>query len=150
MIVMAKDEKEAKKEAKKETKTSKTPRSPRKAKPERREGRKDDQRWGVANIFSTSNNTMIHITDITGAETISIYSGGMMTDRDREQGKPFLDFQSCTDSDPHPLLCQEPATAPPAQGTVIADVGPVKDPDFAILKGDDAMLLRLHARSGLA
>jgi len=52
------------------------------------------ERWGVANIFSTSNNTMIHITDITGAETIARYSGGMMTDKDREQGRPFPAMQA--------------------------------------------------------
>lgn len=55
---------------------------------------KIEERWGVANIFSTSNNTVIHITDITGAETMSLYSGGMMTDRDREQGKPFPAMQA--------------------------------------------------------
>ena len=52
------------------------------------------ERWGVANIFSTSNNTMIHITDLTGAETIARYSGGMMTDKDREQGNPFPAMQA--------------------------------------------------------
>ncbi len=45
--------------------------------------------WGVAHIFSTANNTIVHITDISCAETIARYSGGMMTDRDREQGNPF-------------------------------------------------------------
>jgi len=45
--------------------------------------------WGIAHIYSTANNTFIHITDITGSETISRFSGGMMTDRDREQGMPF-------------------------------------------------------------
>jgi small subunit ribosomal protein S11 len=62
--------------------------------PQRPQPRKRDERWGIANIFSTSNNTVIHITDITGAETISLYSGGMMTDRDREQGKPFPAMQA--------------------------------------------------------
>jgi len=52
------------------------------------------ERWGIANIFSTSNNTMIHITDTTGAETIARYSGGMMTDKDREQGRPFPAMQA--------------------------------------------------------
>lgn len=51
-------------------------------------------RWGVAHIFSTSNATIIHITDITGAETIARYSGGMMTDKDREQGMPFPAMQA--------------------------------------------------------
>lgn len=51
-------------------------------------------KWGIAHIFSTSNNTLIHITDITGSETIARFSGGMMTDRDREQGGPFPAMQA--------------------------------------------------------
>jgi len=50
--------------------------------------------WGIAHIFSTINNTIIHITDITGSETIAKYSGGMMTDRDREEGGPFPAMQA--------------------------------------------------------
>jgi small subunit ribosomal protein S11 len=45
--------------------------------------------WGIAHIFSTVNSTIVHITDITGAETIARYSSGMMTDKDREGGDPF-------------------------------------------------------------
>ena len=47
------------------------------------------EKWGVACIYSTTNNTIVHITDITGAETLARYSGGMMTDKDREEGMPF-------------------------------------------------------------
>jgi small subunit ribosomal protein S11 len=50
--------------------------------------------WGIAHIFSTVNNTIVHITDITGAETIARYSGGMMTDKDREEGNPFPAMQA--------------------------------------------------------
>jgi len=50
---------------------------------------KKEEKWGIAYIFSTANNTIIHITDITGSETISKASGGMMTDKDREHGSPF-------------------------------------------------------------
>lgn len=50
---------------------------------------KKEEKWGIAHIYSTTNNTIIHITDITGAETISKSSGGMMTDKDREEGMPF-------------------------------------------------------------
>jgi small subunit ribosomal protein S11 len=50
--------------------------------------------WGIAHIFSTVNNTIVHITDITGSETIAKYSSGMMTDRDREQGRPFPAMQA--------------------------------------------------------
>lgn len=48
-----------------------------------------EEKWGVAHIYSTMNATIIHITDITGSETFSRYSGGMMTDKDREGGGPF-------------------------------------------------------------
>ena len=50
---------------------------------------KQQLRWGMAYIFSSENNTIIHITDITGAETISRYSGGMMTDKDKDAGTPY-------------------------------------------------------------
>ncbi|MDI6883659.1 MAG: 30S ribosomal protein S11, partial [Hadesarchaea archaeon] len=29
-----------------------------------------DGRWGIAHIYSSFNNTIIHITDLTGAETV--------------------------------------------------------------------------------
>lgn len=45
-------------------------------------------RWGVANIFASYNNTMIHITDITGSETIAIGSGGQMVKSDRMESSP--------------------------------------------------------------
>jgi small subunit ribosomal protein S11 len=47
------------------------------------------EKWGIAHIFSSANATIVHITDITGSETIARYSGGMMTDKDREGGMPF-------------------------------------------------------------
>jgi len=33
-------------------------------------------RWGIAHIYSSFNNTMVHITDLTGAETLSRSAGG--------------------------------------------------------------------------
>lgn len=50
---------------------------------------RENLRWGVAYIFSSANNTIIHITDITGSETVSRISAGMMTDKDREGGSPY-------------------------------------------------------------
>ena len=47
------------------------------------------ERWGIAHIFSSVNNTIIHITDVTGAETITIVSGGQVSDKDMNKGKPF-------------------------------------------------------------
>ncbi|MBI4214485.1 30S ribosomal protein S11 [archaeon] len=47
------------------------------------------ERWGVAHIFSTKNNTIITITDITGAETLAKCSGGIVVDSDRKEGSPY-------------------------------------------------------------
>ncbi|MDI6721032.1 MAG: 30S ribosomal protein S11 [Candidatus Aenigmarchaeota archaeon] len=52
------------------------------------------EKWGIAHIYSSVNNTIIHITDITGAETIAIASGGQMTDRDMDKGKPFTSMRA--------------------------------------------------------
>ena len=50
--------------------------------------KQDKQRWGIANIYSSYNNTIIHITDITGAETISKASGGMVVKAHRLESSP--------------------------------------------------------------
>jgi small subunit ribosomal protein S11 len=50
---------------------------------------RQELKWGVAYIFSSANNTIIHITDITGNETVSRFTAGMMTDKDREGGSPY-------------------------------------------------------------
>jgi len=54
---------------------------------EKKRSRKE--RWGICYIYSSKNNTIIHITDITGAETIARYSGGMITNQDRLKGSPY-------------------------------------------------------------
>lgn len=46
------------------------------------------EKWAIAHIFSSKNNTIITITDITGAETIAKCSGGMVTDSQRKEGSP--------------------------------------------------------------
>jgi len=49
---------------------------------------RDSLRWGIAHIYSSYNNTIIHITDITGSETIAKASGGMMVKADRMESSP--------------------------------------------------------------
>lgn len=44
---------------------------------------------GVAHVFSSRNNTIITITDLTGGEIIARGSGGMVVDSDREEGSPY-------------------------------------------------------------
>jgi small subunit ribosomal protein S11 len=46
-------------------------------------------RWGVVHIYSSYNNTVIHVTDISGAETIASGSGGMFVKQGRLEGGPY-------------------------------------------------------------
>lgn len=50
--------------------------------------RRDNLKWGIAYIYSSYNNTIIHVTDITGSETISKASGGMVVKAHRLEGSP--------------------------------------------------------------
>lgn len=51
-------------------------------------------RWGVAHIYSSKNNTMITLTDLSGSETIATGSGGMVVSADHEKGSPYAGMQS--------------------------------------------------------
>lgn len=55
---------------------------------------KTTKAWGVAHIYSSFNNTIIHITDLTGAETISRWSGGRVVRADREESSPYAAMQA--------------------------------------------------------
>jgi len=56
--------------------------------PERNSRDNSQARWGVAHIYASYNNTIIHITDITGTETIAKCSGGMVVKADRMESSP--------------------------------------------------------------
>ncbi len=45
-------------------------------------------RWGVCHIYSSYNDTIIHITDVSGSETLAVGSGGMMVKSDRMESSP--------------------------------------------------------------
>jgi len=53
------------------------------------ESKEEKERWGVVHIFSSYNNTIIHMTDLTGAETVAISSGGIHVTADRYESSPF-------------------------------------------------------------
>ena len=78
-----KEEKQA--EAKEEVKEK--PKAEAKTKEETKDETKE--KWGIAHIFSSYNNTIIHITDLTGAETVAISSGGIHVNADRYESSPF-------------------------------------------------------------
>ncbi|MDO8538229.1 MAG: 30S ribosomal protein S11 [archaeon] len=44
---------------------------------------------GLVHIFASNNNTIILLTDITGAETIAKCSGGMVVKAQHKEGSPY-------------------------------------------------------------
>ena len=54
----------------------------------------DRNKWAVAHIFASYNDTIVHLTDITGAETIARTSGGMMVKADRNESSPHAAMQA--------------------------------------------------------
>ncbi|MEM2872561.1 MAG: 30S ribosomal protein S11 [Nitrososphaerales archaeon] len=54
------------------------------------------ERWGLAHIYSSYNNTIVHITDLTGAETIAFSSGGRHVKADRLESSPYAAMKSST------------------------------------------------------
>jgi len=92
---MATDEKETKQE-KTEEKTTETTKEEKSVeetttepvtKPKSREPK--EERIGMAYIYSSSNNTIVHITDMAG-NTISRISGGMITKHSRLKANPTI------------------------------------------------------------
>src|SRR3989338_7849767 len=50
--------------------------------------RQDKLKWGIAYIYASYNNSIIHITDLTGSETLGISSGGQIVKTHRLEGSP--------------------------------------------------------------
>ena len=60
-----------------------------KAKVEPEAKKEGPAKWGIAHIYSSYNNTIIHMTDLTGAETVALSSGGVHVNADRYESSPF-------------------------------------------------------------
>jgi small subunit ribosomal protein S11 len=56
----------------------------------------DKDKWGIAHIFASFNNTIITITDLSGAETVTKSSGGMVVKQDRNESSPYAAMQMAT------------------------------------------------------
>ena len=57
--------------------------------PVEEEIKKVDEKVGIVHIYSSYNNTIIHMTDLTGGETVAISSGGIHVNADRYESSPF-------------------------------------------------------------
>ena len=56
---------------------------------EKKSERSKEEKIGIAHIYSSSNNTIVHITDLSG-NTISRISGGMVTKHSRLKANPTI------------------------------------------------------------
>jgi small subunit ribosomal protein S11 len=52
-----------------------------------------DEKWGIAHVHASFNNTIITITDQTGAETIAKSSGGTVVKQNRDEASPYAAMQ---------------------------------------------------------
>eukprot|EP01001_Neometanema_parovale_P000364 NODE_10399_length_594_cov_628.248408_g10125_i0.p1 GENE.NODE_10399_length_594_cov_628.248408_g10125_i0~~NODE_10399_length_594_cov_628.248408_g10125_i0.p1 ORF type:complete len:151 (+),score=33.12 NODE_10399_length_594_cov_628.248408_g10125_i0:55-507(+) len=57
----------------------------------------NEQAFGVAHIFASFNDTFVHITDISGRETISRVTGGMKVKADRDESSPYAAMLAAQD-----------------------------------------------------
>ncbi len=53
----------------------------------------DDQRWGIAHVHASFNNTILTVTDVTGAETLAKSSGGSVVKQNRDEASPYAAMQ---------------------------------------------------------
>jgi small subunit ribosomal protein S11 len=98
-----KEVKEVKEVAKEEIKKAPAPETKPGTKPETKgpgEGRPFERerptgnKTAIAHVFSSRNNTIITITDLSGSEIIAKVSGGMIVDADREEASPYAAMQA--------------------------------------------------------
>ncbi len=45
--------------------------------------------FGVCHIYASFNDTFVHVTDLTGRETIARVTGGMKVKADRDESSPY-------------------------------------------------------------
>merc|ERR1712034_240530 len=53
--------------------------------------------YGVCHILASWNDTFIHVTDITGRETLCRVTGGMKVKADREESSPYAAMLAAND-----------------------------------------------------
>jgi small subunit ribosomal protein S14e len=59
--------------------------------------REGEEVFGVAHIFASFNDTFVHITDLTGRETLVRVTGGMKVKADRDEASPYAAMLAAQD-----------------------------------------------------
>ncbi|GAD52304.1 SSU ribosomal protein S14e (S11p) [Halarchaeum acidiphilum MH1-52-1] len=52
-----------------------------------------DDKWGIAHVHASFNNTLLTVTDETGAETLAKSSGGAVVKQNRDEASPYAAMQ---------------------------------------------------------
>ena len=53
--------------------------------------------FGVAHIFASFNDTFVHVTDLSGRETLIRVTGGMKVKADRDESSPYAAMLAAQD-----------------------------------------------------
>ncbi|EDW39828.1 GL16027 [Drosophila persimilis] len=59
--------------------------------------RDGEEVFGVVHIFSSFNDTFVHVTDLSGRETMVRVTGGMKVKADRDEVSPYADMLAAQD-----------------------------------------------------
>ncbi|KAL8428836.1 hypothetical protein ACSSS7_006966 [Eimeria intestinalis] len=61
------------------------------------QAREDELVFGVAHIYASFNDTFIHVTDLSGRETLVRVTGGMKVKADRDESSPYAAMMAAAD-----------------------------------------------------
>ena len=64
---------------------------------------KDDDVFAVAHLFASFNDTFVHVTDLSGRETLVRVTGGMKVKADRDESSPYAAMLAAQDV----AMCKE-------------------------------------------
>ncbi|KAJ7981185.1 40S ribosomal protein S14, partial [Quillaja saponaria] len=56
-----------------------------------------EQVFGIAHIFASFNDTFLHVTDLSGRETLVRITGGMKVKADRDESSPYAAMLAAQD-----------------------------------------------------
>jgi small subunit ribosomal protein S14e len=59
--------------------------------------REGEHVFGVAHIFASFNDTFVHVTDLSGKETLVRVTGGMKVKADRDESSPYAAMLAAQD-----------------------------------------------------
>lgn len=65
----------------------------------------EKQQLGICFIFSTKNNTIVMVTDLTGRETFAKISGGMKVKSKKDEGSPYAAIQAAQEAADKAMKC---------------------------------------------